>query len=92
MKNPVPERIAGERTKKLRKLSDLNYLRYAGRWIGCEVDVLLEEKNGEIWTGTSGNYLKSEVCDIINKEDEICRAVIKDVSVSGVRCSFKDWL
>ena len=92
MKNQIPQRIAGERTGILRKLSAVNHQRYIERWNGREIDVLLEEQNGNKWVGTSGNYLKSGVCDIINNESGVCRAKIEAVSDGIVLSRFKGWL
>ncbi len=98
MPNQVPERIAGERTSVLRKLSARKSAAYAERWKGREIDVLLEQQDGAVRSGTSGNYLKCEVCDIINSESGqsrtsgLCRAIV-DSAVSGsVRCSFRQWI
>ena len=91
MKHPVPERVAGERTSVLRKLSEVNFRNYTSRWIGKEIDVLLEDKKGGHWIGTSGNYLKSEVCDII-KDEGLCRTVVESVSDDLIGCRFVKWL
>ncbi len=92
MKNPVPERISGQRTGELRRLSGEYYLKYASGWIGRDVDVLIEDENGEKWNGTSENYLKSTVCDIINKDGTICRAKIEAVENNGIICRFLEWI
>lgn len=92
MKHQVPQRIAGERTEILRRLSAENSAVYNERWKGREIDLLIEEKSGDNWLGTSGNYLKSEVCDIINKGGGLCRAVIESVSGGIIRSRFLTWL
>ncbi len=57
----VPERVRRERARDLAALSlELSTL-YAGRWVGKEVDVLLERKSGTHPHGVSGNYLKVTV-------------------------------
>ncbi len=64
-KNPVPERIAGERAEALRELAADLETAYAERWIGREVRVLLEEihmiGDEEYWGGLSENYLRVEI-------------------------------
>ncbi|MFW5727069.1 MAG: tRNA (N(6)-L-threonylcarbamoyladenosine(37)-C(2))-methylthiotransferase MtaB [Spirochaetia bacterium] len=64
-KNPVPERIAGERAEALRELAAGLESTYAERWIGREVRVLLEEihmiGDEEYWGGLSENYLRVEI-------------------------------
>ncbi|MDC7225551.1 MAG: tRNA (N(6)-L-threonylcarbamoyladenosine(37)-C(2))-methylthiotransferase MtaB [Spirochaetales bacterium] len=97
MKNQVPQRISGERTNILRKLSARNSADYAERWLGREIEVLLEQKKGQNWLGTSGNYLKTEVCDILNnngddnREGGLCRAGILSTE-NGIRCEFLKWV
>ena len=92
MKNPVPQRIAGERTTILRKLSNENYRKYAERWLGREVDILLEEKKGEFWYGISENYLKTQVCDILEEEHDMCRTVIEEFKNEHLKCKFIQWI
>lgn len=64
-KNPVPERIAGERADSLRELAAGLETAYAERWIGREVRVLLEEihmiGDEEYWGGLAENYLRVEI-------------------------------
>ena len=74
MKNKVPERIAAERTAELRRLSEENFNRYRERQTGKLVEVLIEEVHDDCMLGTSGNYLKAVICDIINNGNGICRA------------------
>jgi threonylcarbamoyladenosine tRNA methylthiotransferase MtaB len=61
MKPVVPERIRSERARVLAGLARELSLSYARRWVGREVDVLLEGKPGSRVHGLSGNYLKVEV-------------------------------
>ena len=85
MRPQVPERLRTERTSELRKLSRQNYSRYLERCQGREVEVLIERIRGKKAYGTSGNYLKCAVCDILNsKEGELCRALIdKDACIGS---------
>ena len=98
MKNQVPQRISGERTSVLRRLSSEKHDRYCRRWLGKEIDVLIEEKDEENWSGTSGNYLKSEVCDIINDgsgrtiDSGVCRSRVEANSNGIVKSRFLRWL
>ena len=92
MKHPVPERVAGERTDILRRLSAENYRRYAQRWVGREVEVLPEEEKAGILYGTSENYLKTEICDILKNKDGICRVVVERVKNEHLVCKFKEWI
>lgn len=60
--NPVvPERIRRERVRTLAALSQELSSAYTRRWVGREVDVLLEGKSGTRTQGVSGNYLRVAV-------------------------------
>ena len=57
MKNQIPANVKEFRSKKLLELSDLNERGYLEQYIGKEVDVLFEEKDGEYLKGHTGNYI-----------------------------------
>ena len=57
MKNQIPSNVKEFRSKKLLELSDLNERGYLEQYIGKEVDVLFEEKDGEYLKGHTGNYI-----------------------------------
>lgn len=65
MRPAVPQRISGYRTSEIRDISHSSHLDYFERWIGRDVDVLLEEikifDGISYWEGTSGNYLKVRI-------------------------------
>jgi threonylcarbamoyladenosine tRNA methylthiotransferase MtaB len=61
MKPVVPERVRRERARILGVLGRELSLSYTRRWVGREVDVLLEGKSGSRPHGVSGNYLKVAV-------------------------------
>ena len=71
MKGRVPERIIGERTEKLRRISKRLHRKYLESWEGREMDFLLEEplntgtegkETSEApflcWSATAENYLR----------------------------------
>ena len=98
MRGKVPERVSRERTAILRKLSVENFRRYLERWEGRQIKVLLEEQKPGYWLGTSENYLKSAVCDIIKKEGGVCMAEIDSNLCGGMGlpaetsgCRFIEW-
>ena len=49
--------VAEERSKKLIELSEKNMIEYNNKYIGKELEVLFEEKQGEFWTGHTKNYM-----------------------------------
>ena len=61
MKPVIPERVRRERARDLAALARELSASYARRWVGREVDVLLEGKSGSRPHGISGNYLKVAV-------------------------------
>ncbi len=73
MKNQVPGDIKEERSKKLLKLSDDNEREYLKSYIGKEVEVLFEEKDGEYYKGHTSNYImvktksNKDLCNKIEK-------------------------
>ncbi len=60
-KDKCEERVRDERAEVLRKLSEELNEEYIKRQIGKEVEVLLENRKGGYWHGTTGNYLKVKV-------------------------------
>jgi threonylcarbamoyladenosine tRNA methylthiotransferase MtaB len=61
MKPAVPERVRRERVGNLAALSRELSWSYSRRWVGREVDVLLEGKPGTLPHGVSENFLKVAV-------------------------------
>ncbi|PKL27695.1 MAG: tRNA (N(6)-L-threonylcarbamoyladenosine(37)-C(2))-methylthiotransferase MtaB [Spirochaetae bacterium HGW-Spirochaetae-2] len=62
-KDKVPESVRDERAKFLRDLSAIHFRRYLNRQIGRDVELIVEEQKGGIWSGLTGNYLKIKVLD-----------------------------
>lgn len=57
MEDQVPGEIKEERSKVLIELSDNNEIRYLDSYIGKEVEVLFEEKDGKYYKGHAANYI-----------------------------------
>ncbi|HOP94884.1 MAG TPA: tRNA (N(6)-L-threonylcarbamoyladenosine(37)-C(2))-methylthiotransferase MtaB [Dictyoglomaceae bacterium] len=55
---PLPSNVVEERKEKLISLSSQLWKDYAKKFIGKDLEVLVEEKEGEYYKGTSDNYLK----------------------------------
>ena len=62
MRPKIPERVAGERAAQLAELAHSGKTRYVQRWIGSELDCVLEKGQDEAipdsLESTSANYLK----------------------------------
>jgi threonylcarbamoyladenosine tRNA methylthiotransferase MtaB len=89
----VPERTIGERTKQLRETASTLYYHYRKRWLGKELNVLIEHPlepgSTNSWGGVSQNYLKVAVTDIpsaLQKRGRIVRARISAVKEDDELC------
>ena len=71
MTNQVDGKIKEERSKKLIELSNENEYNYNKKYIGKQVEVLFEEREGEYLKGHTTNYIvvkhKTDKDDLINK-------------------------
>ena len=71
MPNQIDEKVKEERSKKLIELSNENEYNYNKKYIGREVEVLFEEREGEYLKGHTTNYIvvkhKTDKDDLINK-------------------------
>ena len=71
MPNQVDGKIKEERSKKLIELSNENEYKYNKKYIGKQVEVLFEEREGEYLKGHTTNYIvvkhKTDKNDLINK-------------------------
>ena len=71
MPNQVDGKIKEERSKKLIELSNENEYNYDKKYIGKQVEVLFEEREGEYLKGHTTNYIvvkhKTDKDDLINK-------------------------
>ena len=89
MPNQIDNRIKEERSKKLIELSKNNQKRHNESYIGKEVEVLFEEKEGEYIKGHTSNYIVVKVpyrsvenqivkVKIVNEEDlELIGEILK---------------
>ena len=77
MPNQVDGNIAEERSRKLIELSEQNEKMYNEKYIGKEVQVLFEEKQGEYWVGHTSNYMFIEY-----KSDEDLENKMKKVTAN----------
>jgi threonylcarbamoyladenosine tRNA methylthiotransferase MtaB len=62
-KDRVPESIRDERAKILRELAERHHQAYKERQGGKCAEVILEQRKGGFWYGTTGNYLDVRVLD-----------------------------
>ena len=71
MPNPIDGKIKEERSKKLIELSNENEYNYNKKYVGKQVEVLFEEREGEYLKGHTTNYIvvkhKTDKDDLINK-------------------------
>jgi len=76
----LPSNVIEKRKEKLISLSNQLWKDYAKNFIGKDLDVLVEEKDGEYYKGTSDNYLKVVFKNIDNiKEGSFVKVKIEDI-------------
>ncbi len=78
MENQVPGDVKEKRSKILLELSDENEMQYQQSYIGKEVEVLFEEKEGEYYKGHTANYIMVKVKTDGNLENMIRKVKIID--------------
>ena len=76
MPNQIDGNIKEERSNKLIELSDKNEKEYNQKYIGKEVEVLLEEREGEYLKGHTTNYMVVKMKTNENLENTIQKVVV----------------
>ena len=76
MPNQIDGNIKEERSNKLIELSDENEKEYNQKYIGKEVEVLLEEREGEYLKGHTTNYMVVKMKTNENLENTIQKVVV----------------
>ncbi len=76
MPNQIDGNIKEERSNKLIELSDKNEEEYNQKYIGKEVEVLLEEREGEYLKGHTTNYMVIKMKTNENLENTIQKVVV----------------
>ena len=76
MPNQIDGNIKEERSNKLIELSDENEKEYNQKYIGKEVEVLLEEREGEYLKGHTTNYMVVKMKTNGNLENTIQKVVV----------------
>ena len=79
MPNQVDGAVAEERSKKLIELSEENQKIYNEKYIGREIDVLFEEKQGDYWIGHTDNYMVIKFKSEEDLEGKIKKVIIQNV-------------
>lgn len=94
----VPERITKERVGRMYELTKSLYHAYIDRWIGREVDVILERENDNTesleWQGLSGNYLHLKVINVPGGSENRGRTVLSRIikEENGIESDFVKFL
>lgn len=76
MPNQIDGNVKEERSNKLIELSDKNEKEYNQQYIGKEVEVLLEEREGEYLKGHTTNYMVVKMKTNENLENTIQKVVV----------------
>ena len=77
MKEQVDGKIKEERSQKLIELSNHNEMEYNKKYIGKEVEVLIEEKKDGYYRGHTKNYILAYIKSNKNLENKIIKAKCK---------------
>jgi len=84
MTNQIDGKVKEERSRRLIKLSDENEKRHNEKYIGSEVEVLFEEREGEYIKGHTTNYIVVKVL-YKNIENDIKKVkIVKDENLELV--------
>lgn len=77
MPNQVDAAIKEVRSKKLIELSDKNELEYNKSYIGKDVEVLFEEKDGDFYKGHTKNYMvvKYKTCEMLENTIKVVHII-----------------
>lgn len=79
MENQISGDIKESRSKILLKLSDDNEIDYLKSYIGSELEVLFEEKDGDYYKGHTANYIMVKTRSDVDLSNMILKVKIKDV-------------
>ena len=75
--NQIDGNVKEERSNKLIELSDKNEKEYNQQYIGKEVEVLLEEREGEYLKGHTTNYMVVKMKTNENLENTIQKIIVQ---------------
>ena len=84
MPNQVDGEIKEERSKKLLELSAENEENFNKKYIGKEVEVLFEERDGEYFKGHTTNYILVYTKTNENLENKMLKVTIKEINDNKV--------
>ena len=85
MENQIDGTTKEKRSKKLIELSNKNQEYYNKKYLGKEVEVLIEEKKGEIYKGHTSNYIMVECGSKENIENKIVTVKCTDSEITKIK-------
>ena len=77
MPNQIDERIKKERVSKLMEVSDELEINYLEKFIGREVEVLIEKTVDGLSIGHTGNYLQVEI-DRVWEKNTLVNVLVRE--------------
>ncbi len=83
MKPLFPDRVKKERVRSLVELSRAKTRAFYEKYIGKEIPVLVEQKRGDYWQGTSHNYIKVRFRSDADLRGRLVRFRGKELLVDG---------
>ena len=79
MPNQIDEHVKKERVNKLMEVSRLNEEKYLDSFIGQVVEVLIEKSDDSLSSGHTGNYLKVEVLEKLERNSLVKVLITKRI-------------
>ena len=87
MENQVSPEIKEKRSNLLLELSDKNEIEYLESYIGKEIEVLFEEKEGDFYKGHTSNYIMAKVKSDEDLENKILKVYVNKRDDFLLECS-----
>ena len=84
MPDQVPETVKKERSRRMQELADASARRFREKFMGREMQVLFEQRDGGTWTGYTGNYIKVYVKSSRDLGNELLPVRITKIHRDGV--------
>ncbi len=83
LKPAFPERIRKERVRSLVRLSRARTRAFYEKYVGKEIPVLVEQRKGDCWYGTSHNYIKVRLPSGMDLRGRVVRFRGRGVIIEG---------
>ena len=83
MDNQLSQAVKKERARKLIKIDEDLQLEYNKKFVGKEIELLVEENDGKSSFGHTENFLKVEIKKVL-ENNTYCKVIVKEAFVDKV--------